>query len=336
MMMSPRSLRCSAFTKRIAIVAAALFVWLPAITSRAAASDTRDALAVLTIGNSFADDATAFLPEMAKAGGKELVIFRANLGGASMERHATHLRAFMANADDPNGRPYKNRLHPQTGERQDFSLPEALEAYAWDVVTIQQVSHLSFRPETFHPFVDELITAIRRHAPQAEIVIHEIWAYREDHAFFNRDDGFTPRVMYERASSAYRALAKEKGMRLLVVGDAFNLARQTRRWTFVPEEVDVSAYEEGELPPQDNSLNVGWYWRKGKDGEAPELRLDAIHANTAGRYLGAAVWYLTLFGEDEVPDSYAPNGLDALDATSLRQLAEAAVFAERAYLKRQD
>jgi len=272
---------------------------------------------------------------MAKAGGKELVIFRANLGGASMERHATHLRAFIADPSDAQGRPYKNRVHPRTGERRDFSLPEALEAHDWDVVTIQQVSHLSFRPESFHPFVDELIAAIRRHAPQAEIVIHEIWAYREDHPFFQKDDGFTPRAMYERVSAAYRQLAKEQGLRLLVVGDAFNLARQTRRWAFAPaQDLDLSSFGKGELPPQENSLNVGWYWRKGKDGEEPKLHLDAIHANTAGRYLGVSVWYLTLFGENQVPRDYVPKGLDALDAASLRQLATAAVIAERAYLKR--
>lgn len=337
MIMSPRYPRCLALAKRTAIVAVALLVLLPAVALRAASSEARESLAVLTIGNSFADDATAFLPEMAKAGDKDLVIFRANLGGATMERHATHLRAFTADPNDPKGKPYRNRVHPKTGERQDFSLPEALEAYAWDVVTIQQVSHLSFRPETFHPFVDELITAIRRHAPQAEIVIHEIWAYREDHEFFQKGDGFTPRAMYERVSAAYRQLAKEKGLRLLVVGDAFNLARQTRCWSFKPDdELDLSAFNEGELPSQENSLNVGWFWRKGEDGEAPKLHLDAIHSNQAGRYLGASVWYLTLFGEDRVPDDFVPNGLDRLDAASLRQLAEAAVIAERAYLKRQD
>lgn len=323
--------------KRAAAVVAVLLVLLPAVVLRAAASEARDSLAVLTIGNSFADDATAFLPEMAKAGGKELVIFRANLGGATMERHATHLRAFTADPNDPKGKPYRNRVHPKTGERQDFSLPEALEAYAWDVVTIQQVSHLSFRPESFHPFVDELIAAIQRHAPQAEIVIHEIWAYREDHEFFKKDDGFTPRAMYERVSAAYRALAKEKGLRLLVVGDAFNLARQTRRWSFTPaDDLDLSVFSEGELPPQENSINIGWFWRKPKDGEPPALHLDAIHANTAGKYLGASVWYLTLFGEDQVPRSYAPKGLNEPDAASLRRLAGAAVMAERAFLARKD
>jgi len=155
----------------------------------------RDSVAMLTIGNSFADDATAYLPKLAEAGGKTLVIFRANLGGSSMERHAGHLQAAEANPADPAGRPYEKRTHPVTGETRDFSLPEALQMHRWDFVTIQQVSQLSFRPETYHPYVDQLVAAIKKYAPQAEILIHETWAYREDHAMFKKSDGFTPAKM---------------------------------------------------------------------------------------------------------------------------------------------
>src|SRR5690606_17582933 len=64
-----------------------------------AAETARDAVKLLTIGNSFADDATAFLPAMATAGDKQLLLFRANLGGCSLERHARHLAAARANPD---------------------------------------------------------------------------------------------------------------------------------------------------------------------------------------------------------------------------------------------
>ncbi|HVJ45419.1 MAG TPA: DUF4886 domain-containing protein, partial [Luteolibacter sp.] len=66
----------------------------------------KNQIKLLTIGNSFANDATAYLPAMAKAGGKDLLLFRANLGGCSFERHARHLKAYEADPANPEGSPY--------------------------------------------------------------------------------------------------------------------------------------------------------------------------------------------------------------------------------------
>ena len=286
----------------------------------------RQSLKLLAIGNSFSEDATAFLPAIAQAGGKDLTLGRASIGGCSLERHARHLAE--ARAGDENGRAYHNFIDLKTGQKRSVTIIEALEATDWDIVTIQQVSHLSFRPETYHPYVDQLIAAIRQHAPSAEIVIHEVWAYREDHPFFQKDDGFTPQKMYSQVRDTYRALAAETGFRLIPVGDAFNLARQTPRWTYTPDPAfDFNHPPANQLPEQRGSLNVGWRWRKNKDDQ-PEFGLDAIHSNIAGRYLGASVWYLTLFEADTLPTDYAPDGLAAEDAADLRRHALAAVQAE--------
>lgn len=317
MMRSPRRFR---FAPQVLLAVAIL---LPFATSAA----ERQSLKLLAIGNSFSEDATAFLPAVAKAAGKDLTLGRASIGGCSLERHARHLAE--AQAGDENGRAYPNFIHPKTGEKRTVTIIEALEATDWDIVTIQQVSHLSFRPETYHPYVDQLIAAIRQHAPTAEIVIHEIWAYREDHPFFQKDDGFTPQKMYSQVRDAYRALAAETGFRLIPVGDAFNLARQTPHWTYTPDpNFDFNNPPAGQLPEQRGSLNVGWRWSKNREGEAT-FGLDAIHSNTAGRYLGACVWYLTLFEASTLPTDYTPAHLSAEDAADLRRHALAAVQAER-------
>lgn len=276
----------------------------------------RDSLKLLAIGNSFSDDATAYLPAIAKAGGKDLVIGRASIGGCPLERHARHLRE--AEAGDPKGKAYNGR-----------SLPEILSSQPWDIVTLQQWSQLSFKPETFQPFADELIAAIRKYAPTAEIVVHETWAYREDHPWFQKNDGFTPAKMYAGARDTYRAFADGKGFRLLPVGDALNLARQTPRWTFAPDaKFDYKNPPEGQVPDQSASLNVGWRWTKNKDGKSV-FSLDAIHCNAAGRYLGASVWYQVLFDTETLPETYAPEGVSAADAADLRKHALSAVKAER-------
>lgn len=277
----------------------------------------RDSLKLLTIGNSFSNDALGFLPDIAKAGDKELIVGRASLGGCSLERHANHLR--QAEEGDPKGKPYGGR-----------SLPEILASQPWDIVTIQQWSQLSFKPETFQPHADELIAAIRKYAPTAEIVVHQTWAYREDHPWFKKDDGFTPAKMYEGARDTYKNFADGKGFRVLPVGDAMNLARQTARWTYVPDPAfDFKNPPEGQLPDQRTSLNTGWQWKKNKDGK-PVLSLDAIHCNTAGRYLAGSVWYQVLFNTDTIPAGFTPNGLTAEDAADLRAHALAAVKVERA------
>ncbi|MCM2275317.1 MAG: DUF4886 domain-containing protein [Candidatus Didemnitutus sp.] len=292
-----------------------------------ASAAERDALKLLTIGNSFSNDGTAYLPALAEAGGKRLIRGNASLGGCSLERHARHLGE--AEAGDPKGAAY-HTTDPRTGQKRPMTLPELLAAQPWDVVTIQQVSTRSFLPETYQPFADQLIAAIRRHAPTAEIVVHETWAYREDHVIFQKDDGFTPARMYAGARDTYRAFADGKGFRLIPSGDALHLARQTPRWTYVPDPAfDFENPPAGQLPDQRASLNVGWRWTKDKQGQ-PTLSLDASHLNVSGRYLAAAVWYQVLFETDSVPTGFTPEGLSAEDAADLRHHARAAVAAERA------
>ena len=297
-----------------------------ALVLPATAAET--ALKVLAIGNSFSRDALSDLPALAKAGGKDLILANAYIGGCSLERHVKHLK--QAEAGDPEGKAYKAHLDPKTGERRDLSVIDLLTAQPWDIVTIQQASPLSFKPETYQPFADELIAAIRKYAPTAEIVVHETWAYREDHDFFQKGDGFTPAKMYAGLNAAYKDFAKSKGFRVIPVGDALNLARQTPRWTYVPDPAfDFKNPPAGKLPDQHTSLNVGWSLAKGKDG-ASKLGLDAIHCNAAGKYLGGAVWYQFLFNTAEIPASYVPKGLTAADTADLRVHAIAAVKAERA------
>lgn len=292
------------------------------------ATAERTALKVLCVGNSFSRDAIADLPALAKAGDKGLIISNAYIGGCSIERHLKHLR--QAEAGSPEGRAYKDIPDPVTGQKADRTLVEMLTSQPWDIVTIQQWSMLSFKPESFQPFADELIAAIHKYAPTAEIVVHETWAYREDHPLFQKADGFTPAKMYAGVSSTYKNFADGKGFRVIPVGDAFNLARQTPRWTYVPDTTfDFKNPPAGKLPDQHTSLNVGWFLTKDKEG-TPKLTLDAIHCNAAGKYLGAAVWYQVLFNTSDIPAGFVPKGLTPEDTADLRTHALAAVKAELA------
>lgn len=312
---------------RLLLALGVLAVAVSAPLARAAEA-ARDTVRVLTIGNSFADDATTYLSAMAKAGGKNLVLFRANLGGCSLQRHSGHLdeatRAPESTA--AKARPYKNTDVLGLPDHKSVSLIDALKAQPWDFVTIQQVSHESFKPATYEPYAGRLIAAIRELAPQAEILVHQTWAYREDHDFFKKGDGFTPAKMYQQSRDAYHALAaRYGGLRILPSGDALDLARRTPRWTYVPDaSYDFANPPAGRLPDQSKSLQVGWQWAKQKDG-TQKLTLDAIHCNAAGDYLGGAVWYQVLFNTTDIPADFTPKGLSPADAADLRKHALAAV-----------
>jgi hypothetical protein len=243
----------------------------------------KDRVKLLTIGNSFANDATAYLPAMAKAAGKDLMLLRANLGGCTFERHARHMKAFELDPADPQGRPYRGSIvhsladdvtapkiasggtevDPKAKEApKNFSLREALEMEKWDYVTIQQVSNTSFQFETFEPYAGELIACIRKYAPTAEILIHQTWAYREDCPLYK--DGFDQQKMFDGLVAAYGQLAEKYSLRTIPVGTAMQEARKLPRWTFKYPDPAFNYKEPlpGTSPVQSGSLNVGWTVKK--------------------------------------------------------------------------
>lgn len=283
---------------------------------------------LLTIGNSFANNSTEYLPALAKAAGKEVLVFRANLGGHSMEQHVGYVKAFEANQNDPKGRPYKGQVDPKTGEKRDFSLKEALESEQWDYVTIQQASPLSFRPETYEPYAGILVDLIHKHAPHAKILVHETWAYREDHRFFNNAD-FNYVKMYEGLRAAYHKLATDYGLQIIPAGDALQAARNTERWRFQPDpHFDFANPAPGALPAEKSELYAGWKWIKEKKTGKMTLSLDAIHLNPAGRYLGGLVFLYTLFPDVATSTStFRPSNMSPEDAALLQQIARDAIKA---------
>ena len=103
-------------------------------------ADETKTVKVLTIGNSFVNNSLVYLTEIVESvPGHEIVSRRANLPGASLQEHADNIKAFE---DDPTITPYGNN---------NFSLKELLLVNEWDVITIQQVSSLSFDEESFYP-----------------------------------------------------------------------------------------------------------------------------------------------------------------------------------------
>ena len=99
------------------------------------------------------------------------------------------------------------------------NIPDALALDKWDVVTIQQASHFSWRPETFEPFGGSLVEKIRELAPQAKIVVQETWSYPPWDGRL-KNFGFDQAEMYKRLHAAYAAFARKYGFEVIPVGTA--------------------------------------------------------------------------------------------------------------------
>ena len=268
---------------------------------------------VLAVGNSFSANALHYFGDIVQASGNRVIAKNAMIGGCDFERHMRHADAFEANPSDPNGHPYPG------GQ----SLKELLTEQRWDYVTIQQASPKSFRPETFHPHADRLMAYIKKYAPQAEIVIHETWAYRDDHSFWGQTN-LNADVMYKGVRAAYDGLAKETGCRLIPCGDAMEAARRDPQWgKFVPDaSFDPKTAVYPALPQHERrSLHNGYGWSKDPKTGAYALGKDAFHANDCGEYLLGCVWFEFFFGQSAVGNACVPKPVSPEDAAILQRIA---------------
>lgn len=281
---------------------------------------------LLTVGNSFSMDATKFLEQVTEAAGDVLIHHQAVISGGTLQQHVEKYQKHESDPEDPAG------LYPTKK-----SLKEELTAEPWDFITIQQASIRSHNIETYRPHARELYDIIKKHAPEATVIVHETWAYRsDDPRFFAADpkpgEPIDQKAMYEGLSQSYRTIAAELGTRLIPVGDALYLADTDPKWGYrVDTSFDFQNATYPDLPDQTHSLHVGWRWRPAPKAQGGHrLAMDGHHASPAGQYLGSCVFYDVLFGKSAVGNSYYPEGIDADYARFLQETAHKAAEAERA------
>ena len=206
---------------------------------------------ILSIGNSFSCDAHSYLYRISHAEKNDLSAINLSIGGCTLERH------------------YRNML----GDRRDYSLlvgglstgfsmsvKEALLSRPWDVITLQQASHESFRPESYTPYLEELVDYIRYMSPRAAIYLQETWGYETGSERIDKMGFRTMEEMSERVFAAYAKAAKTVGA-------------------------------DGIIPSGHGMLALA------KASGAPVHR-DTFHAGLgAPRYMLGCIWYETLTGK---------------------------------------
>ena len=156
---------------------------------------------ILAIGNSFSQDATRYLHQVAESEGEYIRAVDLYIGGCPLDRH------------------YNNLIHDAraysleyTGETTGFyvSIRQALRAREWDVITLQQVSHRSPRYNTYQPYLDVLAAECRLARPNAKLYIHQTWAYEDGSKRLCEEMGYkTSADMFADIKAAYDTAAHD-------------------------------------------------------------------------------------------------------------------------------
>jgi hypothetical protein len=171
---------------------------------------------ILAIGNSFSQDATTFLEPIARSAGVDLFVRNLFIGGCSLERHAENI----------HGTEPCYEYQEDGAALRMIGLSEALRAEPWDWVTLQQVSHHAGLPETYEPYLTDLIRFVQKMVPGASIAFHQTWAYEfdSDHGGFvlyQRD----PNLMFREIEKTVDMMAKRHHLPVIPVGSAIERLR---------------------------------------------------------------------------------------------------------------
>lgn len=134
-------------------------------------------LRVLAIGNSFSNDTTHFLEDIARAEGfEDIKIGNLYISGCRLDQHASNVAA--------NAMAYKYYMnYDGNWETIDGCTVEyALKQYDWDFITMQQGSRYSGQPDSYEPHLTQLIEYVNKNKlePRAHLVWNMTWAYQSD------------------------------------------------------------------------------------------------------------------------------------------------------------
>lgn len=178
--------------------------------------DTLKTFKVLSIGNSFSEDAHTHLFDIAVSMGFEkdkIIIANLYLPGASLSQHAQNLKL--------NLNSYDIQIYNDEGKKvyNGYSLYDAILKEKWDYITLQQSSPLSGLNETCREDLDYLIEEIKRikNYEKFKIGWHMTWAYDDDctHPGFKNYNN-SQKLMYEMIIENSIEIMKKKYIDFLI------------------------------------------------------------------------------------------------------------------------
>lgn len=224
---------------------------------------------VLSIGNSFSQDAHKWLNKICIADGLDVKTTNLVIGGCSLETHWNNIKSKEPLYDlEINGNPSSEKV----------SVPDILCSAKWDIITLQQASHFSGLSDTYMPYINDIADYLKESQPEAKLYIHKTWAYETD----SMHSGFAvyennQKTMYDMLSTAYKNAAEIVNAIVIPVGNVIQALR---------EQTSEFNYQNGGL----------------------SLCRDGFHLSQIyGRYAAAAAWYETVLGGDITNNNFLPE-----------------------------
>lgn len=227
---------------------------------------------ILAIGNSFSQDSTAYVEDIAKSiGHRDITAANLYIGGCPLSHHAENLKT---NAVEYDYQRHGNGLYKT-------SIREALKSDTWDIITLQQVSGLSGLYDTYHLYIDEVYSEVKRLCPNAVVYLNRTWAYEEGSAHPHFEHYNHDRAKMDAAiEDCYQKISAEFSAEIIPVGNVITALKKL-------PEFDIA-----------------------KGGIS--LYRDAFHLSlTYGRFAAACVWLKKLCGMRLDSVSFVPENADA-------------------------
>lgn len=245
---------------------------------------TVKSLKIFAIGNSFSVDAMQWLYGIAKDGGyNNIILGNAYIGGCTLQTHRNN-----SNNNSEAYTYWKNTTGTWTTVS-GKTLLECLTDEKWDIITLQQASGSSGMPDTYEPYLSDLIAFVNANKtnPDAELAWHMTWAYQNDsnHGEFSKynKDQLT---MYNAIVSTLesKVLVKDELSYYIPVGTAI----QNVRTSFIGDKLTRDGYH------LDENL---------------------------GRYIAAMTWFHKITGLSVDDITYVPS-VEAIPDTYLEVVKE--------------
>lgn len=180
---------------------------------------------ILSIGNSFSEDAQKYLHKIAKCNDDDIYCGNLYIGGCSLERHFNNIKNDLADYD-----------YQINGEHTNIkiSIKNALLKEDWDFVTIQQVSSFSGIIDSYYPYIKNIMDYVKKLCPGAEILLHQTWSYEfgSGHEDFKYYD-YNSDKMFKMILSTNKEVAKRENISIIIPdGEIIDALRKTKAFDY--------------------------------------------------------------------------------------------------------
>lgn len=156
---------------------------------------------VLSIGNSFSQDAHRYIHDLAKSEGVIIETTNLYIGGCPLDRHFRNMQG--------DTREYGLEINGHMNTGFMTTIKEGLLAKEWDYVTLQQASHLSYQEDSYQPYLAELVKYIRTMCPKTKVLMHETWGYETGSVRCTKFGFESYEHMFTQVKCCYEKAAKE-------------------------------------------------------------------------------------------------------------------------------